>query len=374
MNPLGNLRLRPVVYSWMRLFVPLLLAVTVMAQQRPGFRGTAQEEQAADVVRAASNPPIERWRNSTDPRERAWAIWLSWTTGHPDAREDARKLLASVALDARASARPFGDVHALTLTALDAAIQLRLSLPPENIEPFAEHYPVQTFVLLSLATPATEASDAGFLSRWEKNVDPELGGVLFERKTPGLASAVLRGFSTLLSVHVRDDAALDGIGGGGGIGIGCGALSLAKGFPPTGVYKRGAGLTGDQVLASLPRPVYYRREVVPTSQQIGWSESHTRVDPNQLREELLAAMVNRDLGDPIVRSYERLDVRWAGVEHLRVEVEAAKRDFAARFEQLQVDLVARGWLRFEERLASGNLDVTVLDQREDASEPLPELQ
>jgi hypothetical protein len=369
----GNFCLRRVVHTCVRFLAPLLLMMTVTAQQRPSVRGTAQEEQAADVVRSMVNPPIERWRASTDLRERAWAIWLSWTTGRAEAHEDARKLLESVALDARGSGQPFGDVHSLILTALDAAIQLRLSLPPAEIEPFVETYPVQALVLLSLATPATETSDTAFLSRWEQSLDRELGSVLFARKTPGFAATVLRGFSTMLSVHVRDAAPLDGMGGSGGFGIGCGALSLAKGFPPIGVYKRSTGVAGDQLLASLPRPVYYRREVVPTSQQIGWSESHNRTDPNLLREELLAAMVTYSVAHPPLRSYERLDVQWAGADDLRARVQAARLSFAARFEQLQADLIARGWLRFEERLANGNLHVTVLDQREDTSEPLPEI-
>ena len=76
-------------------------------------------------------------------------------------------------------------------------------------------------------------------------------------------------------------------GGPGGLRIGCGQIQLARGFPPTGVYTLTLSpQPGDVVLESGPtgssfQTVYYRRFVIPTSKQIGWSETSSlsnRVD------------------------------------------------------------------------------------------------
>jgi hypothetical protein len=193
-----------------------------------------------------------------------------------------------------------------------------------------------------------------------------------QKSSPGIAARLLSKVHISHTVYVTDSA--NGFGGGSGGGVACGVLSLAAGFPPTGVYQ--LVLTPqsfDVMVAPGKRPVYYHRRLVPTGQQIGWGRPFSSGDLDQYRLEYLASLSYLPLETITQALTPRTTIRWTNAGRYQNEVANATSGQRLAIEHVLHELQNAGALTPDETAA---LQLSIMIEPEDqrqTGEALPDL-
>jgi hypothetical protein len=347
------------------------LLLSILIVPLAGMTAAEQTSQAPGFVRPLEpNAAILKLLQSTDPREQAWGAWY---IGRDQITQLAPLLtlvvlqhVAGVSVNERAAA----DV------ALDALIQMRQSVPPSALRQVAEHRPAQALILAAFATSDDVEIDEFLFdvlrgndyNRWFAAAN-----VLLQRRTFGLAGAIIGNLR--LTVHVtvsNEDSHGSGSGSGGGMGIGCGGGGTAPGLPPWADYRLGTSAQpGLVVMSTGPVPVYYQRIVAPAGSTPSVSVMHRDGPSADERLRYLAWLAGYFTGDLPVRGIEYSEARLDIGAPLDPALDGVRADILSRWSLLAQALVRTEALTKESAAtALPALDLVVHDARQPRAAPL----
>jgi hypothetical protein len=182
-------------------------------------------------------------------------------------------------------------------TIFDALIVSGTVVPARNLMPFAERWPDEVLILLARelnnddALMELRAKDLGRAQSLLVN------NLLLRMRSPQLFARLLNEIPMTHRFQIIAKGEATGIAGGaGGTGVACGTNEIHKSFPPIGLYQLVVGPVegGATLVARGPRDVYYRRTVVPTDQQVGWSIEFTSRNEKH-HQEYFAALLGMNV-------------------------------------------------------------------------------
>jgi hypothetical protein len=312
--------------------------------------------------------PGSRRLGSSDPRQVAWGAFRAAEYRIVESVPDLLKVL---------EAPPYGvrwDQEAMIAAVLDAAVQLDARLPAGVLRSYYERWPTQTLILLGQATDGVPVlvdllrTARGY--RWYT-----LANLALQARAPGFAAELLSKVQFTLRVRVVIEDRGSGIGGGsfsGGVGDGIGVNPA--GFPPNAFYRfEGSAGRGFVVLASGPRPVYYSRAIYyqpqfPTSYtEISGPTSSERID-------YVSWLLSfQGSGRPGLRTEQTHSIQWGGPDDFVRRVSGFHDELVRSYERLVSALLRAGQLTGTEAEAirTPRVELSVVDERLDRSQPLP---
>lgn len=336
------------------------VAVTVSAQTRGG--APAPPTSQAEIARQ-----VQRLLASTDAREVAWGAYDAGAYQLTEAVPALQRILDAPPATADR------DRLALTDAVLDALIQLHAHLPAPLVLPHVALRPVQTLVLLTVATDRDPAlmhlltTTSGW--RWYSAAN-----VLLQDKDPGLAPHLLATLTLRVTVTVFDGERTLGPGRAGSIPGGEHSVENPPGYPPHARYDFDMTPNpGVVVLAPGPRTVYYSRKIT-TDIPDTFHDLAIAPAPNDAdRIAYLQAMLGP--GDETrLQADTSVPVRWSTSDALVRQVEDSRREIERRYQAMLGVLVRAGRLTRDEAAALPSpIDVRLEDQRKDKSVPLPSI-
>lgn len=315
---------------------------------------------------------VARLTHSNEIRKQAWGAYLVGERRLKDLAPSLHSLLVQ-----SQEADPH-QVHCLRLVVFDSLIRLSATVSAKDLLPLFSDYPEQVIILL--ANSPVENSDAllalaGMTKRGRRWA--AVCNLLAETKAPGFAALMLKDLKIEARVHVFEYGSHSvGIGAGVLWGtVACGVRGAPRGFPPVAHYKfENRPLRGAVVLSTGKRPIYYQRVVVSGTRQQGFCRPDSGGNDDLERAEYLAALLEtskEELGfDPQPSSA----VIWSDAEQFRDEVERIRKELFMKYDDLVARLVSSRLLSQSE--AAGlkpQISITVVDSREKASSPLPEI-
>lgn len=310
-----------------------------------------------------------RLLQSTDPREQAWGAWYAGRDYLQQFTPLIQQLIAQ-----HVSGASINEIAAVDV-ALDALIQMKQGLPSSTLASVSERRPEQALIL------------AGFAARDDREVDPFLfemlrtndyyrwfaaANLLLERRTFGLASAIIG--SLRLSVHVSvtsgDRSSGSGFGSAAGSSIGCGVGGVgAPGLPPWADYRLGtAASPGLVVLSTGPTTVYYQRIIAPAGSMAAPSSVQRAGPSADDRLQYLASLAGHVPDSLPVRGTEFREVRLEAGAALDRALESVRADILSRWAVLAQALVRVEALSQESAATDlPTVDLVVHDSRQPAA-------
>jgi hypothetical protein len=319
----------------------LLLAAASMvrAQTRttPGFAPPADDE---TIVR--------QLLQSTDPRAQAWGAWYAGR----DHRQQFVPLIQAVVAQ-----HAFGPTlydNAAREIALDALIQLRATLPPEQLAPVYERYPAQALILASLAGRDNEDTASFLLDVLNgKTYDDwfAAANILLNWRTARLASTIIRTLRVTAHVYITrgDQSATGGFSSGVGVGVGCGGGGVATAMPPWATYRLTTyAHPGVVVLSAGPTTVYYQRVVTPAGSSPAGSVSYRDGPTADDRLRYLGALAGMQEDDLPLRGLEFREIRLAAGASADAALEGTRAELYRQWSAIARALVHRSALSAED--------------------------
>jgi hypothetical protein len=342
----------------------------------------------APVVALAQEPPsstelVTRLR-SPSPVTVAWAAFQAGTL---QVREAVPALISTL------EALPAGSQSErdyIAAAVLDALIQIHPvpgeppglpAVPPQTVARYLDRWPIQTLVLLGRTGPERDPVVMDFFRSLPRKQGAAafspgqmwfaLANLLAPGPPSGFAALVLRGLRLDLLVTVSDD-------GNSGTGVGWASSGVADGtgekpdgFPPHALYRWGSAMTGDVILSTGPRTLYYSRSV-SSARQFPVSHPSGPLPDADDRLTYLSATPGRPQIDLKSRFY--LHLAWSDVDTFRERVREEQQKIADQYSRALTDLMTGGHLTAEEVAALPlQLTTTVYDARTDRTLRLPEV-
>jgi hypothetical protein len=265
----------------------------------------------------------------------------------------------------------------LAHTLLDTLIELKAPLSFEQLKPWLEDYGNEALILL-LQNAGNNQRELLELRPALRRQDHWLAAtnILVQQRAPGIALALLSELRPESTFVAADSPGHSGVGAGIGGGFsGCGSTAFAKDFPPAARYLIVTFPTpGDILLAPGPKNAFLRRTVLPTNQQIGYSESGSQYDTQSELISYLASLAYASVDQLRPGILANRSIVWSTPEEFRQEAELALQLQAGTIRGLINQFVSKDLLSSADR-SSLQLSITprYLDLRKSQSEPLPSL-
>jgi hypothetical protein len=327
--------------------------------ERPGFK-SAHQPSAVESVAALMQ--------STDPRDQAWGAWYA-------GREVMPQL---VPLLERVAGEHVGGGSQAAEAALDAAvdalIQLRAKVPEQLIRAIHERREAAALVLASQNVGAVtpfllDVVTSGSAEQWFAAAN-----LLLPSRPQGFAALLARSLTVQVQITISEDGNTgSGSGSAGGVAIGCGGSGLAPGLPPWAIYQlTGFAHPGVVVLATGPKPVYYRRSVSSAGSTPSASSSTEGGPSSELRLRYVAAVAGIDETQMPLQAVEWHSLRWQGIQHLDDAIGQIRGSIVQRHVQLLRLMVQRQVLLEDDiaTLPAPAIEVVIHDARSNKSTPL----
>jgi hypothetical protein len=310
-----------------------LFAVTAVSLQHAQTLATdAPKSVPAQLQRLFDPESVQRMLRSSDSREQAWGAWLA---GQGRLNEAIPRLQQVV--EARLAGKDELDDTAPLDAALDALIQLDAELRMPLLTQVFRRRSAASLMLMSRAGPDADAPLLLLLGRERGTNWFAAANLLLRRRSPGLASALLRDLEISASIVVYDHVPSGmGVLGGSNAGLSArsGGFGLAPGYPPLAVYGLVVSPTdGDILLASGPKTVYLRRIVSAPGETPAASTEEAPGPQSEDRLQYLAALLGFGAGMPL-RASETRAVQWRNKESLESEIQSLREDILRRHAQL----------------------------------------
>lgn len=314
-----------------------------------------------------------RLLESQSLRDKAWGAWFAGASHDPTLRE---RLLAQLEIahplrNAPRDTEEYAYIQAL----FDALIQMPGPIPTDVILPFEDSWRSEILILLS-RDPSAEGVERALLDMREHSMpSPEWAAVndlLFAISSKPFFQTTLEEIRITHTFVIADQWAGSC---GGALGCGGSRRHFPKGFPPIGLYQLWTAFTvpGDIVFIEQPVAIHYRRIVIPTDSEIGWSDCQYDGLVMDARETLRARFFSALGGRSAEESYKlfnpRTNIGWQDPAQTASEMENDLALQAAAIQALIEDAQQRGLVQ-----ASGmrlTVDTAVQDLRGDRSVPLP---
>jgi hypothetical protein len=208
----------------------------------------------------------------------------------------------------------------------DALIEAGVPAPAQLLESFSPGWRDQVLILLA----RQEGNEDLLLSMRKEELRRQqwtaVNNLLLRNRSPRFFVANLTELTvTHKFVIVDPTESGGGFGGGsGGGGSGCGIRQLPRGFPAIGVYQlTDTPQEGDILLAKGPRDAYYRRTIIPTNMQVGWSTPFFTFDRQEELLGYLGAWNYLKLDDARRIFWPTTTVNWLGAESFSSYAESA---------------------------------------------------
>jgi hypothetical protein len=333
--------------------------------------------QAPEAVRGLA-VQVPEWLQSGDPQRVAWGAYLAAQYRMSSAVPLIEAALDRTDVTGGGCASSQCQSPAVVFALLDALVQLDAPVDPVRVGRFLPRWPVQSLVLLGRAGADRDRTLLPFFEGASGLSWRAAANLLLETRSSGFAVSLLRPVHLRLEVHVLDRSNRVGLSGSvvGGVTEGCNVVGGAPGFPPIAEYLHDpSGRGGATLLADGPRPAFYRRRVgqpglVPCSSLEARSGSPTvqeRID--------YAIALARPLEMSRIYATTIEHVVWTDAEALRTRVGQARRNLEGRYRSMIGSLVAQGRLTAAEaKTLPTAIDLSVIDQRDNQSAPLPALE
>ncbi len=254
--------------------------------------------------------------------DKAWGAFWAGKLQSDDLRGPLLEQFRAAA--AFAAAPSWGAEHGFVLALFDAAIEMRLAVPAQLLEPFEDLWSQPVLIVL-----ARTQDGEGPLLRLAGNSRPDLvwlaaNNLLAERKSQTWYGRLLADVSITHLFVVTGEEYGPGFGGGVGGGVcGDGVLAMGKGFPPVALYTLVEDEPGSVLLARGPQNVYYRRTVIPTDQQVGFGSCWPALDRAVIRLGYLTRLASSPPLDAARIFRASTEIRFRTPEQFREEVEQA---------------------------------------------------
>lgn len=364
----------------MRRVYPFLLLALALATVR-GARAEPVDEARTriEALRAEQAALVRPLLLGGEDRQIAWgATWareLSLTELVPELLQ----LLADGARDEEAVGY-YGMLCVFdALLHLDAAGQVE----PGVLRPFlerrhgfgADHRAAATTLALRAGNPHVLLDLFDVLDRDDQGWHPgwlALGNTLAGRRTPpGFAARVLAGIVIEVEITVREPGLLRGRGSSRTLigGAGDGRLPQREGYPRMWRYELTTiPRAGRELLADGPTPVYLgRREALR-----GFGTVRSSIDRPEERIAWVAEMLRTEPEHLELKRRYGPVVPWTTPEDYLARVQVVEREIRAHFAETVQALLEAGHLASHEtRGLEPVLEVSVCDDRDDRSVPLP---
>ena len=259
----------------------------------------------------------KQFLQSTSLLQRAWGVHLLSSL---DPSEASPQLISELKNTETANETALAS-HSITAeysyvqVLLDALIQIKAKPDGELLRKLWVRFPTEVLILLIENAGSNQNI---LLSLLEEGLQEKqwlaVCNTLLAIKSPELPVLLLKDMRISHTFTVIDKVEGGFGGGAGGVSIGCGVRYLTAGFPPTGIYKiEDYPQNGNTILALGPKIIYYRREVIPTSRQIGWNQSSSFNNRQPYRLDYLAELSGMTSGE-VQHAFERqTSVRWTSL-------------------------------------------------------------
>jgi hypothetical protein len=286
---------------------------------------------------------------SNDPARLAWGAELAGKYGLRDFVPDLLPLLRWT--DERI------EEHAL-----DALIRLQAKVPPEELTPLLPRF---TPAVVILATANGQRDLLLSMLREDQPHGPTwvaLNEELIQIGGRAYWTALLREWTIHVAIYVTDPGKTVMFGRGGGGGFAGDSLPQERpGFPPRAAYSLTmSSRRGDVVLVGGPHPVYYRRQVNPSSED-------RMFDRDEYRGDFVASV----LPTTPMKGHMRFDVAWQSDQGYRDEVSRLREQTLAGYQEIVDSLIKKGLLPAEDAALKPHIVVGIEDQRTNKARDLP---
>jgi hypothetical protein len=316
-----------------------------------------------------------RLLESTSLRDKAWGAWFAGASHDPAMRGPLLAQLQTA--QSMRGSQPDTEEYAYVQALFDALIQIPGPIPADLILPFEDSWRTEILILLS-RDPAAEGVQSALLDMREHSMPaPEwtaVNDLLFAVSSKPFFQKTLEEIRVTHEFVVIDPN--QGVAFcGGALGCGGSRRHFPQGFPPIALYQLWTSFTapGDIVFLDQPVAVRYRRIVVPTDGDIGWSNCQSDGLVGESRQSLLARFLGAIGGRPADDAYQlfhpRTTLKWQDAAQTASEMESLLAAQSASVQALVQDAQERDLVH-----ASGmrlSIDTTVTDLRSDKSIPLP---
>lgn len=224
--------------------------------------------------------------------ERAWGVYL----GGRLHSEELNKLLVEEfrpAADYRDSAVD-SERYAFVSVLFDAAIESRLRLPGELLEPFFKQWPGPVLMLLSWSDNNEELL---MKLRWRADSDEAwfaINNLLYKQKSQEWYASILH------EIHLSNEIVVSELGTAAGDskalvggGMGDGFRKMPAGFPPVPLFSlQNHGVPGALLLAEGPTTIYLERSVFASNRQFMTGSTRTFGNKSDMLVGYLALMAS----------------------------------------------------------------------------------
>jgi hypothetical protein len=316
-----------------------------------------------------------RLGESTSLRDKAWGAWFAGAS-HDAAMREPLLAQLQTAQSMRGSERDTAE-YAYIQALFDALIQIPGPIPADIILPFEDSWRTEILILLS-RDPAAEGVESALLDMREHSMPaPEwtaINDLLFAVSSKPFFQKTLEEIRVTHEFVIIDPN--EGVAFcGGALGCRGSRRHFPQGFPPIALYQLWTSFTapGDIVFVDQPVAVRYRRIVVPTGGEVGWSDCQSDGLVGESRQNLLARFFSAIGGRPTDDAYQlfhpRTILKWHDAAQAASEMESHLAAQSGFVQALVEDAQERSLVQ-----ASGmrlTIDTTVTDLRSDKSVPLP---
>ena len=347
-----------------RIAVAVLLgAITCAAQQPPEIK------QSRDPSALAA-----QWLDSPDPRLQAWAIYLIRHNNLDVFSTRLEEILL----------RPIPDGvqeqhwNAVQLAALDALIQMNVSLPAFGLHDLADRFPTEVLILAA-KSPGDNSSVLLNLFDRAENYDAyvAVGNFLVNNPSPPFVRRLMASLYIHLYAAVYDFGANPGnLGGGWASDTGVIPEPPKKSWPPVGRYDLVESSEGAVLLSPGTHPIYYRRTETNIYTDRGFrgggeTSGHSR---NDRAQEYLAQILGFTPKAFPLQVDRTSSFYWKKREALEQDIKGFVIQQRQIFRSVALEFVKRGLLDANEASAlQPRIFLSLVDSRGKNRDPLPDM-
>ncbi len=339
-----------------------------------------------------------RWLRSGDPRLQAWGAYVVLRDKHKEFIPDLVALVHDYKMAGWQFPLVEEDRHDAMLAVLDDLIQFYVVIPSQDAAKLYPEFPAQSIILLSRGNK--DATDFFMeIFRDEKLHALEwqaAGNFLAQIEAPGFAVDVIG----KMTVHATIKVTTTGeIRFARGVGFGC-SIAMPKAepdWPEVGNYSLTGSVAPESdwprvgaekyleqhsavalFLVAGPIPVYSQRTVDALYDQIrharrdGDGCGANYVDWDSLRERYVTRMVSAKQDSPPLKAYFNETIAWKDQNDYLQYIRNLARQQRAAFAEVVAKLKNGGWMTTDEAgTAKLKLEITIVDDRDDKTIPLP---
>jgi hypothetical protein len=310
--------------------------------------------------------------HSEELLDRSWNAWYAGSSHDPSQRDllVEQLRLAQPLRDAQSDSEAYTYVQAL----FDALIQISGPVPVDAIVPFEKSWMPEILILLARA-PAAPGVEEALLAMREQEIDETAWTAVNDLLFAEQSKTFLQ--KTIEELRPSHEFVLaEGFVGRCGGAFACATSNrhFPPGFPPVALYQLDGYQRPEAIpLIDQPIPIYYRRRVVSSNGDTGWTDCSRSILSEQGRQSLLARFVGALNGLSAEQSQELFrpatDIQWSGAAQASVEIANALDNQSRAIQALIEKAQERGLVDASGKVIK--IAVILADLRADKSEFLP---